>query len=198
VAFDIRERGRIKRAGDSLTGEIVRDPTGEPVWDPGSLEAVKAIGWFIEEYGIAQVSMNLTDLAVTPLHVAFDEACRRAEARGLRVTGSEIVGVVPLDTMLAAGRYFLRKQHRSVGVPDAELVRIAVKSLGLNDLYAFVPEEKIIEYALADRGAHRLVDRPLAQFVHETASESPAPGGGSVSAAVGALGAALATMVANL
>jgi glutamate formiminotransferase/formiminotetrahydrofolate cyclodeaminase len=198
IAFDVRERGRMRRSGDPLTGEIVRDATGEPEWVPGSLEAVKAIGWYIEEYGIAQVSMNLTDLDVTPIHAAFDEVCHRAEARGVRVTGSEIVGAVPLTAMLEAGRYFLRKQHRSTGIADRELIKLAVRSLGLNDLRPFRPEEKIIEYALADRTQRRLADRSLEEFVHETASESPAPGGGSVAAAVGALGAALGTMVANL
>jgi glutamate formiminotransferase/formiminotetrahydrofolate cyclodeaminase len=168
------------------------------VWEPGSLEAVKAIGWFIEEYGIAQVSMNLTDLARTPLHVAFDEVCRRAEARGVRVTGSEIVGLVPLSVMLDAGRHFLRRQRRSTGVPERELVRIAARSLGLSELSPFDPDAKIIEYAMVAPRPRRLVDRSLEAFVQETAAETPAPGGGSVSAAVGALGAALGTMVANL
>ncbi|MDH3496671.1 MAG: glutamate formimidoyltransferase [Gemmatimonadota bacterium] len=198
IAFDVREKGRIKRAPDPLTGDLVRDAKGEPVWDAGSLKAVKAIGWFIEEYGVAQVSMNLTDLDVTPLHVAFDETCRRAEARGVRVTGSEIVGVVPLAAMLEAGRHYLRKQQRSTGVSDRELVKIAVRSLGLGELAPFDPDQKIIEWAIADRRQSRLVDRTLEAFVHETASESVAPGGGSVAAAVGALGAALGTMVANL
>ncbi len=200
IAFDIREKGREKR--DPVTGEVVRDAQGQTVWVPGTLKCVKAIGWYIEEYGIAQVSINLTNLSVTPLHVAFDECCRAAAARGVRVTGSELVGLVPLRALLDAGRYFLRKQHRSVGVSDAELIKIAVKSLGLNDLYPFKPEEKVIEYAIAARlkgsAKKRLVDRPVAAFVEETASESPAPGGGSVAATVGALGAALATMVANL
>ncbi len=198
IAFDVREKGRIKRAPDPLTGDVVRDAKGNPVWDAGSLKAVKAIGWFIEEYGVAQVSMNLTDLDVTPLHVAFDETCRRAEARGVRVTGSEIVGVVPLAAMLEAGRHYLRKQQRSAGISDRELVKIAVRSLGLNELVPFDPEQKIVEWAIADRREPRLVDRTLEAFVHETASESAAPGGGSVAAAVGALGAALGTMVANL
>ncbi len=198
VAFDVRERGRVKREGDPLTGKIVRDKDGNPVMIPGSLKAVKAIGWYIEEYGIAQISMNLTNLSVTPLHVAFDEVCRRAEARGLRVTGSELVGLVPLKTMLDAGKYFLRKQKRSLGVPDSELIRIAVLSLGLNDLYEFRPEEKIIEYVLEGKPGKRLVDKSLEDFMNETASESPAPGGGSVSAYIGALGTALGTMVANL
>jgi glutamate formiminotransferase / formiminotetrahydrofolate cyclodeaminase len=178
VAFDVRETGR---------------PTL-----PGSLKAVKAIGWFIEEYGLAQVSMNLTDLKVTPLHVAFDEVCRRAEARGLRVTGSELVGLIPLTAMLEAGRYFLRKQQRSVGVSEAELIRIAVASLGLEDLAGFNPEERIIEYRLRRPEETRLADLRLRDFIDETASESVAPGGGSVAAAVGALGTALGTMVANL
>jgi glutamate formiminotransferase/formiminotetrahydrofolate cyclodeaminase len=199
IAFDIREKGRIKRDGDPLTGPVVRDARGKPVWEPGALKCVKAIGWYIEEYGIAQISINLTNLGVTPIHAAFDECCRRAEARGLRVTGSEIVGLVPLSAMLDAGRYFLRKQQRSLGVSDKELIKIAVRSLGLDDLYRFKPEEKIIEYAIAARRKkRRLVERSLKDFVFETASEHPTPGGGSVAAAVGALGAALATMVANL
>ncbi|MGB5891411.1 MAG: glutamate formimidoyltransferase [Thermoanaerobaculia bacterium] len=198
VAFDVREKGRIKRQGDPLTGEIVRDDNGDPVYIPGGLEAVKAIGWYIEEYGVAQISMNLTNISVTPVHVAFDEVCRQAEARGLRVTGSELVGLVPLEAMLQAGRYFLRKQQRSLGLPDSEIIKIAVKSLGLDDLQPFDPEKKIIEYVLADKSLDLLVNRPLVDFVDETSSESPAPGGGSVSAAVGALGAALGTMVANL
>ena len=197
IAFDVREKGRMKRSGDPLTGEIIRDDSGEPVWTAGSLRAVKAIGWYIEEYGVAQISMNLTNLSVTPVHVAFDEVCRKADARGVRVTGSEIVGLIPLRAMLDAGRYFLRKQKRSLGVSDQELIRIAVASLGLNNLYQFTPEEKIIEYRLESAGK-RLVDLTLEGFVEETAAESPAPGGGSVSATLGALGAALATMVANL
>lgn len=198
IAFDIREKGRKKRTGDPLTGPVVKDAAGNEVWEPGSLKCVKAIGWFIEEYGIAQISINLTNLNVTPLHVAFDEVCKKAAERGIRVTGSELVGLVPLAAMLDAGRYFLKKQQRSTGVSDRELVRIAVKSLGLNDLYPFKPDEKIIEYAIAEKGGKRLADMTVEGFVHETASESPAPGGGSVSAAVGAMGAALATMVANL
>jgi glutamate formiminotransferase/formiminotetrahydrofolate cyclodeaminase len=198
IAFDVREKGRVKRAPDPLTGESVRDQSGEPVWEPGSLEAVKGIGWFIEEYGIAQVSLNLTDLDVTPLHVAFEEVCRRADARGVRVTGSELVGVVPLTAMLDAGRHFLRKQHRSLGIPDREILAIAVRSLGLGELRPFDLDEKIIEYAMRDSGARRLVDRSVEGFAQETASESPAPGGGSVAAAAGAFGAALGAMVANL
>ncbi len=149
VAFDVREKGRIARTGDPLTGDIVRDDQGEPVYIPGSLKAVKAIGWFIDEYGIAQISMNLTDLNQTPLHTAFDEVCKKAEARGMRVTGSELVGLVPLGAILDAGRHFLRKQGRSLGVPDHEIIKIAVKSLGLDDLKPFEPKEKIIEYKLA-------------------------------------------------
>ncbi len=198
VAFDVREKGRIKRKGDPLTGVIVRDDKGEPVWIPGSLQSVKAIGWYIEEYGIAQISMNLTNLGVTPVHVAFEEASKRAQARGLRVTGSELVGMIPLQAMLDAGAYFLRQQQRSLGEPESELIKIGVKSLGLDDLVPFDPEEKIIEYKLADRNSNLLAQRSLEAFVDETSSESPAPGGGSVSAAVGALGAALGTMVANL
>lgn len=199
VAFDVREKGRVLRAPDPLTGEVVRDASGEPVWQPGALQCVKGIGWFIEEYGVAQVSMNLTDLSVTPLHRAFDTCEERARARGLRVTGSEAVGLVPLEAMLEAGRHYLRQQQRSLGVPDRELVHIAVKSMGLDELGPFDPDEKIIEYAIAKRAPRaRLVDRTLAGFIEETAAESPAPGGGSVAAAVGALGAALGTMVANL
>ncbi|UCD23540.1 MAG: glutamate formimidoyltransferase [Gemmatimonadota bacterium] len=197
IAFDVREKGRIKRKGNPLTGEIMRDTDGEPVWLPGTLPSVKAIGWYIEEYGIAQISMNLTNIGVTPVHVAFDEVCERARDRGVRVTGSELVGLIPVKAMLDAGKYFLRKQKRSTGVADSEIIKIAVKSLGLDDLAPFKPEEKIIEYAIADK-SNKLVDLTLKQFVEETASESPAPGGGSVSAAAGAMGAALGAMVANL
>ncbi len=198
IAFDVREKGRIKREGNPLTGTIVRDQEGEPVLIPGTLKCVKGIGWFIEEYGVAQISMNLTNISVTPVHVAFDEVCRKARARGVRVTGSEIVGLIPLQAMLDAGRHYLRKQQRSLGIPDLEIIKIAVKSLGLDDLEVFKPEEKIIEYVLAERAAGELVEMPVRTFVEETASESPAPGGGSVSASMGAMGAALATMVANL
>lgn len=198
IAFDVREKGRIQRKGNPLTGEVVRDENGNPRWIPGSLKYVKAIGWFIEEYGIAQISMNLTNIRTTPVHVAFDEVCRKADARGLRVTGSELVGLIPLQAMLDAGKYFLQKQRLSIGIPDEEIIKIAVKSLGLDDLYPFKPEEKIIEYAIADRKRSRLVDRPVRDFVQQTAADSATPGGGSVAAAVGAMGAALGTMVANL
>ncbi len=198
IAFDVREKGRKKREGHPLTGEIVRDENGEPVWLPGTLKEVKAIGWFIEEYGVAQISMNLTNISVTPVHVAFDEVCNKADARGVRVTGSELVGLIPLEAMLDAGRYFLKKQQRSTGISNKEILKIAIKSLGLDDLYPFKPEEKIIEYAIAGETKDRLVDKTFEGFVEETASESAAPGGGSISAAVGAMGAALATMVANL
>ena len=198
IAFDVREKGRPVREGNPITGKIVRDEEGNPVMRPGSLKAVKGIGWFIEEYGIAQVSMNLTDIAVTPLHVAFDEVCRKAEARGLRVTGTEIVGLVPKRALVEAGRYFLHKQHRSTGIAEEEIIRIAIKSMGLDDLKPFDPREKVIEYMLEDQNAKRLIDLSCQGFAVETASESPAPGGGSISAYMGALGAALGTMVANL
>ncbi|MFQ5490534.1 MAG: glutamate formimidoyltransferase [Phycisphaerae bacterium] len=199
VAYDIREKGRVKTDDGTPSGKPVLDDQGNKVWTPGTLKCCKAIGWFIDEFGIAQISINLTNIAVTPIHVAFDESCERARDRGLRVTGSEIVGLVPLQAMLDAGRYFLRKQQRSLGVSDAELIKIAVKSLGLDELYRFKPHEKIIEYAIAaGQESKRLVDMTVADFVHETASESKAPGGGSIAAAMGAMGAALATMVANL
>ena len=198
IAFDVREKGRKKREGNPLTGPVVKDENGEDVWTPGSLKSVKAIGWYIKEYGIAQISMNLTNLGVTPVHAAFDEVCEKARERGIRVTGSELVGLIPLKAILDAGRFFLKKQQRSIGVSDQELIKIAVRSLGLNDLYPFKPDEKIIEYAMAESSKDRLIDMTVVEFTHETASESAAPGGGSISAAVGALGAALATMVANL
>lgn len=199
IAFDVREKGRPVREGNPIVGKIVKDAEGNPVMRPGTLKATKAIGWFIEEYGIAQVSMNITDIAVTPLHVAFDEVCRKAEARGVRVTGTEIVGLVPKRALVEAGKHFLRKQQRSTGIAEEEIVRVAVKSMGLGDLKPFVPEEKVIEYLLdAERAGKRLVDLTCKAFAHETASESPAPGGGSISAYMGALGAALGTMVANL
>ncbi len=197
IAFDVRERGRTKREGDPITGKIVTDEKGNPVMIPGSLKCVKGIGWFIEEYGVAQISMNLTNISVTPVHVAFDEVCKKAEARGIRATGSELVGLIPLEAMLEAGRYFLRKQKRSVGVDNDELIKIAIKSMGLDDLKPFHPKERIIEYLLAE-GENKLVDLTVTGFANETASESPAPGGGSIAATVGALGVSLGTMVANL
>lgn len=186
IAFDVREAGR----------NVVEN--GVKVNKPGSLKCVKAIGWFIEEYGIAQISINLTNIHVTPVHIAFDEVCRKADARGIRVTGSELVGLVPLKAMMDAGKYFLRKQKRSTGVSEKELIKIAVKSLGLDELAPFNPDEKIIEYLLRDNDKSKLVNMKMTAFANETASESPAPGGGSVSAYVGALGISLGTMVANL
>lgn len=198
VAFDVRERGRVKRDGHPLTGKPVKDKNGETVMIPGKLKEVKAIGWYIEEYGVAQISMNLTNISVTPVHVAFDEVCKSADSRGLRVTGSELVGLIPLSAMLDAGRYFLRKQKRSTGVPDSELIKIAIKSMGLDELVPFKPEEKIIEYRMRPDEAKMLVSMDLEKFMNETASESVAPGGGSVSAYIGALGSALGVMVANI
>ncbi len=198
IAFDVREAGRVKREGNTLHGKIVRDENGESVRIPGSLKKVRAIGWYIKEYGMAQISMNLTDITVTPVHVAFDEVCEKARERGLRVTGSELVGVIPLKAMLDAGKYFLRKQQRSAGIPDAEIIKIAVKSLGLDELKPFDPERKIIEYMIEENAGDKLAGMNLKQFIGETASESPAPGGGSVAAYTGSLGAALGTMVANL
>lgn len=202
VAFDVREKGRPARVGGSLTGKIIKDEAGKTVWIPGTLKGCKAIGWFIEEYGIAQVSMNITDMNVTPLHVAFEEVCRAAAARGLRVTGTEIVGLVPKRVLVDAGKFYLEKQQRSLGVPEEELIKIAVKSLGLNDLKPFNPKEKVIEYLMTDEEVQarkeRLVRMSVKGFARETASESAAPGGGSVSAYMGALAAALGTMVANL
>jgi glutamate formiminotransferase/formiminotetrahydrofolate cyclodeaminase len=198
IAYDVREKGRPKREGDPVTGKIAKDENGEKVMIPGSLKSVKAIGWYIEEYGIAQISMNLTNISVTPVHIAFDEACRKADARGVRVTGSELVGLIPLKSLLDAGRFFLAKQQRSTGVSDDELIKIAVRSMGLNDIHQFKPEEKVIEFVMAEKSKHKLIDMNLKSFMDETASDSPAPGGGSVSAYMGALGVALGTMVANL
>ncbi len=198
IAFDIREAGRVKREGDTVTGKIVTDENDEPVRIPGSLKKTRAIGWFIEEYGIAQISINLTDITVTPVHVAFDEVSEKARLRGIRTTGSELVGLIPLQAMLDAGKYFLRKQQRSTGISDAEIIKIAVKSLGLDELTPFDPKKKIIEYVIEETSTKKLVDLTLTQFKDETASESPAPGGGSISAYAGSMGAALATMVANL
>ena len=199
VAFDVREKGRV--LNDPATGKPLKDAAGEPLREPGLLKGVKAIGWFIEEYGIAQISMNITDISATPLHLAFEACCKSADSRGMRVTGSELVGLVPLHVMLSAGKYFLRKQQRSVGVSDAELIKIAVKSMGLDELAPFDPQRKIIEYNLetSNSAAQKaLIKKDLRAFADETAAESPAPGGGSISAYVGALGVSLATMVANL
>jgi glutamate formiminotransferase/formiminotetrahydrofolate cyclodeaminase len=194
VAFDLRENGRVKEEN----GKKVLDANGAEVREPGLLKSVKAIGWFIEEYGIAQISMNLTNISITPLHIAFDAAVERAHARGMRVTGSELVGLVPLKSMLDAGKYFLAKQKRSVGISEEEIIKIAVKSMGLDELTPFDPKKKIIEYVMQADSSKKLIDMNLVAFANETASESPAPGGGSISAYVGALGASLATMVANL
>lgn len=201
IAFDVREAGRTKKENlptGQAGGKTVLDENGKPVIIPGSLKSVKAIGWFIEEYGIAQISMNLTNIGVTPLHIAFDEVCKKADARGIRVTGSELVGLVPLQSMIAAGKYFLEKQKRSTGVSEKEIIRIAIKSLGLDELAPFKPEERIIEYLLKDKSNSKLISTTLSDFADETASESPAPGGGSIAAYVGALGISLGTMVANL
>ncbi len=201
VAFDVREKGRYERKGNPITGEIVRDANGNPVMRPGTLKGTKAIGWFIKEYGIAQVSMNITDINATPLHIAFEEVVRSAAARGMRVTGTEIVGLVPEQSLIDAGRYFLYKQHRSTGIPKEDIIQIAVKSLGLDDLKPFVAEEKVIERLLDNSKTNEsthLTNFSVAGFANETMRESPAPGGGSVSAYMGTLGAALGTMVANL
>lgn len=198
IAYDVREKGRPKREGDRADGRILKDENGENIMVPGSLKSVKAIGWFIEEYGIAQISMNLTDISLTPVHIAFDEVCRKADLRGIRVTGSELVGLIPLKSLLDAGRYYLDKQQRSSGVSDEELLKIAVRSMGLSDISPFIPEKKVIEYVMAEKGSSRLVDMSLKTYMDTTASELPAPGGGSASAYIGALGAALGTMVANL
>ena len=199
IAFDVREKGRPMREGGKITGKPLKDADGNTIMQPGTLKATKAIGWFIDEYGIAQVSMNITDISVTPLHIAFDEVCRAANARGLRVTGTEIVGLVPKRTLIEAGRYFLHKQQRSTGISEDEIIRMAVKSMGLDELTPFRPEEKVVEFMIAPKNAgKKLTDMTCTEFAEETASESPAPGGGSISAYMGALAAALGTMVANL
>ena len=198
IAFDVREKGRPKREGGSPVGKVMKDADGNDIMIPGTLKGTKAIGWYIDEYGIAQVSMNITDIKTTPLHVAFDEVCRCAANRGLRVTGTEIVGLVPKSTLIEAGKYFLRKQQRSVGIHDEEIIKIAVKSMGLDDLKPFNPKEKVIEYLIEDDNAKKLVNLTCKGFAEETASESPAPGGGSISAYMGSLAAALGTTVANL
>ena len=197
VAFDIREKGRISREGGTLTGKILKDKQGNTIWKPGSLKHVKAIGWFIEEYGVAQISMNLTNIKETPIHIVFDEVCKKAQDRGLRVTGSELVGLIPLQSMLDAGKYFLKKQNRSVGIEDSEIIKIAIKTMGLDELEDFNPNEKIIEYNINDDNTD-LCKLSLVDFAQKTASEAPAPGGGSVSAYLGSLGISLGTMVANL
>ncbi|MBR6053766.1 MAG: glutamate formimidoyltransferase [Bacteroidales bacterium] len=198
IAFDVREKGRKAREGGRLDGKLLKDASGAQLWIPGTLKGCKAIGWYIEEYGIAQVSMNITDISATPLHVAFEEVCRAAAARGLRVTGTEIVGLVPKKVLIDAGRFYLERQQRSRGISESEIVKIAVKSMSLDDLKPFNPREKVIEYRLGEGLPGRLAGMSVAEFARETASESPAPGGGSVSAAMGAFGAALSTMVANL
>ncbi|HCB63303.1 MAG: glutamate formimidoyltransferase [Bacteroidetes bacterium GWF2_43_63] len=199
IAFDVREKGRPMREGNSVTGKVVKDENGKDVMVPGTLKATKAIGWFIDEYGIAQVSMNITNISTTPVHVAFDEVCRKAADRGVRVCGSEIVGLVPKKVLVDAGKHYLAKQQRSLGISESELVKIAVKSMGLDDLKPFNPQEKIIEYMLeAESNEKKLVDMTCVGFADETASESPAPGGGSIAAYMAVLGAALGTMVANL
>ncbi len=202
IAFDVREKGRPMREGGKVNGKPMKDENGKPIMIPGTLKGTKAIGWFIDEYGIAQVSMNITDINTTPLHIAFDEVCRAARERGIRVTGTEIVGLIPKRALIEAGKYFLRKQQRSLGIPEAEIIRMAVKSMGLDELKPFKPEEKVIEYLLEaeqkKNAGRKLVDMTLEAFADETASESPAPGGGSIAAYMGALGAALGAMVANL
>ncbi len=200
IAYDVREKGRKLREGNPITGKLVKDKEGNDVWTPGTLKGCKAIGWYIEEYGIAQVSMNVTDINATPVHIAFEEVVSKAMARGIRVSGSEIVGLIPKRVLAEAGKFYLVRQQRSLGVPENELIKIAVKSMGLDDLKPFNPREKVIEYLLEDGlpQEKKLVDLTTTGFATETASESPAPGGGSVSAYMGALGAALGTMVANL
>lgn len=199
IAFDVREKGRKKREGDPIVGKVVKDENGEPVWIPGTLKGCKAIGWYIDEYGIAQVSMNVTDITQTPVHVAFDEVCDKAYARGIRVTGSEIVGLIPKRVLIDAGKHYLTKQRRSLGIAEEDIIKIAVKSMGLDDLKPFNPREKVIEYILEDMDkSAKLVDFTCKGFAEETSRESPAPGGGSISAYMGALGAALGSMVANL
>ena len=198
VAFDIREAGRIKREGGTLSGKIMKDENGNPLKDPGLCKSVKGIGWFIEEYGVAQISYNLTDLNISPLHEVFDKTCERSTARGMRVTGSELIGLVPKKVLIDAGNYFLRKQERSTGIAESEIIKIAIKTLGLDELAPFNPEERIIEYMLESNSNNPLVNMTLTDFANETSSESPAPGGGSIAAYCGAMGVSLGTMVANL
>ena len=198
VAFDIREAGRLKREGEKITGKILKDENGEPLREPGLFKEVKGIGWFIEEYGVAQISYNLTNINISPLHEVFDKTCERAIARGMRVTGSELVGLVPKKVLIDAGKHFLKKQERSLGISEEKIIKIAIKTLGLDELAPFDPEKRIIEYMLDSDNSNRLVDMNLVAFANETSSESPAPGGGSISAYCGTMGAALGTMVANL
>ena len=198
VAFDIREAGRIKREGGKITGKIIKDNNGNPVKTPGLFKAVKGIGWYIEEYGVAQISYNLTNINISPLHEVFDKTCERAHARGMRVTGSELVGLVPKKVLIDAGTHFLKKQKRSVGIHESEIIKIAIKTLGLDELAPFNPKERIIEYMLDNNENKPLINMTITDFADETASESPAPGGGSISAYCGALGVSLGTMVANL
>ena len=198
IAFDVREKGRPAREGGKINGTPLKDENGKAIMIPGSLKGTKAIGWFIDEYGVAQVSMNITNISQTPLHICFEEVCKKAGARGIRVTGVEIVGLIPKKTLIDAGKYYLAKQERSLGIDEKEIIKIAIKSMGLDDLKPFVPEEKIIEYLIEDKSKKKLVDMTCVEFANETASESPAPGGGSIAAYMGSLGAALATMVANL
>ena len=202
VAFDVREKGRKARENNSLTGKVLKDEQGNEIWIPGTLKGTKAIGWFIDEYGIAQVSMNITDIEATPLHIAFEEVSRAAAARGMRVTGAEIVGLVPKSVLIDAGKFYLARQQRSLGIEEKEIIKIAVKSMGLDELKPFDPKEKVIEYMMVDEAEQaakeHLIRMTCKEFANETASESAAPGGGSISAYMGALGAALATMVANL
>lgn len=198
IAFDVREAGRVKRSGNPYSGPIELDEKGEPIRIPGTLKHVKAIGWYIEEYNVAQISMNLTNFRETPVHIVFDEVCKSAQERGVRVTGSELVGLLPLQALLDAGKYFLKKQGRSLGVSEKELIHIAVKSLGLDELGPFIPEDRIIEYLLQSESEKKLIRLSLEDLANETASDSPAPGGGSISAACAALGISLGAMVANL
>lgn len=198
IAFDIREKGRLKREGDPLTGKPVADEFGNPVYESGMLKGVKGIGWYIEEYGIAQLSFNITDMTVTSIHQVFEAACDRAAVRGIRVTGSELIGLVPLQSMLDAGKYFLRKQKRSAGISHEEILKVAIRSMGLDEFAPFDPKKKIIEYLIEEPDQKKLAALSVRKFIEETASESPAPGGGSIAASMGAMGAALGTMVANL
>ena len=198
VAFDIREGGRIKREGGTLSGKVIKDADGNPMKEPGLFKAVKGIGWYIEEYGVAQISYNLTDINISPLHEVFDKTCERAIARGMRVTGSELIGLVPKKVLIDAGKHFLKKQERSTGIHESEIIKIAIKTLGLDELAPFNPEERIIEYMLESDANKPLVNMSLTSFANETASESPAPGGGSIAAYCGAMGISLGIMVANL